>query len=85
MAEILTEWPKTAAGGRPKGSGCYAVFLDGQIYRIVAGTDVPSTKYSSVQQGFYAAARRSGRRVRCWCESRDPLIFIVQAVPKDGK
>lgn len=83
MAEILTEWPKTERRG--KGNGQYARFLDGQIYRVVAGVDVPSADPHMAPRGFYAAGNKLGRHVRCCVESRDPLTLIVQAVPKDAK
>ena len=81
MADVLTEWPTTLCRSQP-GQRVYRQFLDGQIYRVVAGVDVPSKNLLAVREGFYSTARAHGKRVRVHVESHDPLTFIVQAVPK---
>ena len=83
MAEILTEWPVVRRGRKPGGQ--YSAFLDGKIYRLVAGVDVASLSKETVDNGLRAAAKSRGCRVHIHLESRDPLTFIVQAVPKDAK
>ena len=80
MADVLTEWPMTIK--RRSRQTLYTKFLDGQIYRLVAGVDVPSKNLLAVREGFYSTARAHGKRVHLHVESYDPLTFIVQAVPK---
>ena len=80
MADVLTEWPMTIQ--RRSRQTLYTKFLDGQIYRLVAGVDVPSKNLLAVREGFYSTARAHGKRVHLHVESYDPLTFIVQAVPK---
>lgn len=72
MAERLDSFQfsrENATGSR------YDKYLDGGIYRLLVGEDVPSLSF---RVHFYSLAKKRGMKARVHAES-DPPALVVQA------
>ena len=78
MAEVLTSLPPTIRS--MKGHRAFQQYMDGQIWRLVQGTDfLPHLTLPQVRQRIHDAARSIGTTATCQLESRNPITVIVQA------